>query len=522
MLPGKTYKPEEFLQIFRKRLWLVAVPWAMIAAGTAGFARLLPDEYRSMAVIQIVPPRVPEAIMKEASTRNTPLTDRLRATEATILSRTRLENLVKEFNLYPELQKTQIMEDVVARMRRDIKTAPLKGDTFQVVYTGRSPGQVMRVTERLAALFLEESLKDGQRRAEGTGSFVEAEVEAKHQQLLEMEERLTKYKLQNSGELPTQSGSNMAAVSALQSQAQQNSISLTQDNSRRIQLERIIADLEAQTDPIPTGTSSDPEKMAGSAAQKLAAAEAQLNAVIARGVKPTHVDYIRAERLVARFKKEADAEALRTPLSGGTVAGAPVQTPREKLLAQYREELKDLKSNIAAREAEDKRIRAKASEYQLKVDRAPLREAELTELQREYETIRGIYNGLLAKREAANMSVNLQRRQMGEQFVLLDPAQVPARPSAPDRMLINLFGLVAGLAVGVALVAVVEYRDSTFKTDSDLGGVLALPVLAVVPLMESESERRSKFRRRLILNLGLGSTVAVCLAVITYSFVFLR
>jgi polysaccharide chain length determinant protein (PEP-CTERM system associated) len=521
MLPGKTYKPEEFVQIFRKRIWLVAVPWAIIAAGTAAFGRLLPDEYRSVATIQVVPPRVPDAIMKESRTAS--LTDRLRATEAMIFSRTRLEHLVKEFNLYPEQQKTQIMEDIVARMRRDIKSAPLKGDVFQVQYTGRHPITVMKVTERLAALFLEESLKDGQRRAEGTSSFVEAEVEEKHRQLLEMEERLTKFKLQNSGELPTQVGSNMAAVSSLQSQLQQNSISLNQDNSRRIQLERIIADLESQPDAVATvsTTGPDPTTMTGSAAQKLAAAEAQLNAAIARGLKPTSIDYQRAERLVARYKKEADAEALKTPLSG-TGAGAPALTPREKQLAGYREELQGLKTNIAAREAEEKRIRAKAGEYQAKVDRTPLREAELTELQREYDTIKGIYEGLVGKREAASMSVNLQRRQIGEQFVLLDPAQVPQKPSAPDRMLINLFGLVAGLIVGLSLVALLEYRDSTFKTDSELGGVLALPVLAVVPLMLSETERRSKFRKRLILNLGLGSTVAVCLAVITYSFVFLR
>lgn len=523
MLPGKTYKPEEFLQIFRKRIWLVAVPWAVIAAGTAGFARLLPDEYKSQATIQVVTPRVPDAILKE-STRAS-LTDRLRATEATILSRTRLEHLVKEFNLYPEQQKTEIMEDIVARMRRDIRTAPVKGDVFQVQYTGRHPVTVMKVTERLASLFLEESLKDGQRRAEGTSSFVESEVEEKHRQLLEIEEKLTRYKLQNSGELPTQVGSNMAAVSALQNQWQQNSMSLNQDNSRRLFLERTIADLESQPDSVATGgtSSPDPATMTGSAAQKLAAAEANMNAVIARGLKPTHIDYQRAERLVARYKKEADAEALRTPLSNnGTASTASAKTPRDKALAGYREELKDLKSNIAAKEAEDKRLRAKAAEYQSKVDRAPLRAAELTELEREYGTIQGIYDSLVAKREAASMSVNLQRRQMGEQFVLLDPAPVPQKPSAPDRILINLFGLAAGLVVGLTLVALVEYRDSTFKTDSELGGVLSLPVLAVVPLMLSETERRSKFRRRLILNLGLGSTVAVCLAVITYSFVFLR
>jgi uncharacterized protein involved in exopolysaccharide biosynthesis len=335
MLPGKIYKPEEFIHIFRKRIWVVAVPWALIAAGTAGVARFLPDEYRSQAIIQVVPQRVPDAIMKASTTAS--LTDRLRATEATILSRTRLEHLVKEFNLYPEQQKNEIMEDIVSRMRRDIKTAPLKGDVFQVQYIGRNPVTVMKVTERLASLFLEESLKDGQRRAEGTSSFVEAEVEEKHRQLLEMESKLTQFKLQNSGELPTQVGGNMAALGSLQSQAQQNSTSLNQDNSRRMQLERIIADLESQPDTVVTATggSPDPSTMTGSAAQKLAAAEAQLNTVIASGKKPTSVDYMRAERLVARFKKEADAEALRTPLSNnnGTASGAPALSPRDKALA---------------------------------------------------------------------------------------------------------------------------------------------------------------------------------------------
>jgi polysaccharide chain length determinant protein (PEP-CTERM system associated) len=524
MLPGKTYKPEEFLQILRKRIWLVAVPWALVAAGTAGFARLLPDEYQAVAMIQVVPPRVPDTIMKASTTAT--LTDRLRATEATILSRTRLEHLVKEFNLYPDRQKTEIMEDIVARMRRDIKTAPLKGDVFQVQYTGRNPVTVMKVTERLASLFLEESLKDGQRRAEGTSSFVDAEVEEKHRQLLEMEERLTNYRVKNSGELPTQVGSNMSAVSSLQTQLQQNSLNLNQDNSRRLFLERTIADLESQSDPVTTvgATSTDPTTMKGSAAQKLAAAQAGLDGAIARGVKPTHIDYQRWERLVAQYKKEADAEALRTTSLGpaGTGSAAASLSPREKALLGYREELEALKVNIAAKEEQDKKLRARALEYQSKVDRSPLREAELTEIQREYDTIRGIYDGLVAKREAASMSVNLNRRQIGEQFVLLDPAQVPQRPSSPNRMAINSAGLIAGLVLGLGLVMLLEYRDSTFKTDSELGGALALPVLAVVPLMLSEAERRSKFRRRLILNLGLGSTVAVCLAVITYSFVFLR
>jgi len=137
------------------------------------YGRAQPVLYRSSAIIQVVPPRVPEGVTKPSMTS---LPERLLAMEALILSRTRLERVVKEFNLYLEQQKTEIMEDIVAHMRRDIRTASLKGDVFQVQYTGENPVTVMKVTERLASLFLEESLKDGQRRAEGTLSFLEARI----------------------------------------------------------------------------------------------------------------------------------------------------------------------------------------------------------------------------------------------------------------------------------------------------------------------------------------------------------
>jgi uncharacterized protein involved in exopolysaccharide biosynthesis len=146
------------------------------------YGRAQPVLYRSSAVIQVVPPRVPDTILKAPTT--TPLADRLRATEATILSRTRLENLVKEFNLYPDEQSTELMETVLARMRRDISTAALKGDVFQVQYVGGDPVIVMKVTERLASLFLEESLRDGQRRTEGTRSFLESRIEETSKRLV--------------------------------------------------------------------------------------------------------------------------------------------------------------------------------------------------------------------------------------------------------------------------------------------------------------------------------------------------
>jgi hypothetical protein len=69
------------------------------------------------------------------------------------------------------------------------------------------------------------------------------------------------------------------------------------------------------------------------------------------------------------------------------------------------------------------------------------------------------------------------------------------------------------------LIALLEYRDASFKTDDEVTSVLSLPVLAVVPLMRSDVERRKVSRRNIVVGIGLGSTVTACLAVLVYTFI---
>jgi len=181
MLPGKKYKPEDILKILRRRYWLILVPWVVVAAGTAAVARRLPDMYKSQALIQVVAPQVPDSIIRPISSGN--FTDRLQATQQTILSRTRLERVINDFNLYQNERKRQVMEEVVDNMRNDIKVTRAGGDSFTVQYQGRDPVIVMKVAERLAAYFKDESQVEGQRRAEGTNAFVESQVEEKERAL---------------------------------------------------------------------------------------------------------------------------------------------------------------------------------------------------------------------------------------------------------------------------------------------------------------------------------------------------
>src|SRR5262245_25680234 len=159
MIPGKKYTPEDIVEIGWRRKWLIAAPLVLAALVALVVVRYLPNQYRSETLILVVPQRVPESYVR--STVTTRIEDRLQSISQQILSRTRLERIIQDFNLYARERRAGIMEDIVEQMRtRDINIQIIKGDAFRVSYISDDARQAMQVTERLASLFIDENLKD--------------------------------------------------------------------------------------------------------------------------------------------------------------------------------------------------------------------------------------------------------------------------------------------------------------------------------------------------------------------------
>src|SRR5262249_12793809 len=148
-------------------------------------SRVLPDRYRAETLILIVPQRVPESYVR--STVTSRIEDRLQSIGQEILSRTRLEKIIQDFNLYAAERRAGIMQDGVEQMRKDISDDVVKGDAFRIAYVGGEPRTVMQVTDRLASLFIEENLKDRELLAEGTNEFLETQLEDARHRLIEQE-----------------------------------------------------------------------------------------------------------------------------------------------------------------------------------------------------------------------------------------------------------------------------------------------------------------------------------------------
>jgi protein tyrosine kinase modulator len=528
MLPGKQYTIDDLLLVLKRRFWLLIVPCAVVAAATALVARQLPDVYQSEALILVVPQQIPDRYVR--STVDQPMDDRLQAIAQQILSRTRLERIIEEFNLYSVERRTVMMEDIVARMRKEIKTQVVKGDAFRVAYQGGNPRTVQRVTASIASLFIEESLRDRSVLAEGTSQFLEVQLADARRRLIEQEKKLEAYRMKFSGQLPTQVGANMQGLQSVQQQVQATLDSINHDRDQQMLLQQQLGELQSgvtDSEPVssvrtPTTGPAVENVPVGSTAQQLKAAQALLVSLEQR-YKPDYPDIPRVKRLIRDLEQRLDAEALARPVSVASNDPNPGMSLKEqarlKRIKDTETQLSELEQRIIASQATEVKLRARAAELQDKIDSVPTRESEMTELTRDYGVLQSVYTGLLSKKEDSNISANLERRQIGEQFKLLDPAQVSERPFSPNRPLISALGVAGGLALGLVLVIFLEYRDSSFRTDDEITSLLALPVLAVVPLMRSDQERRRLAMRRVAFGLSLSSTVAVCTAIVLYTLV---
>jgi polysaccharide chain length determinant protein (PEP-CTERM system associated) len=412
-----------------------------------------------------------------------------------ILSRTRLERIITDLDLYQRERKAMIMEDVVGLMRRDMtvqigRPGDPQGGYFTVSFVSESPRTAMQVADRLASSFITENLQDRTVQADQTSQFLQTQLDDARRRLTEHEQKLEEFRKTYSGQLPTQVQSNLQVMQSTQVQMQALSESMSRDRDRQLVLDKLIGDLLAisASNQAADSASRDARSAAApSAAEQLVHARAALQELTLR-LKPEHPDVVRAQRIVRELEQKAESEALDAPVGTGGQQATRLSENDQKRLSDMQAERESLERRIAASQAEEGRLQATLAAYRVRVEAAPTREAQQVELMRDYATLQESYTSLLTKSQESNMAAALERRQIGEQFRIIDPARLPERPISPNRPYLSLVGAAAGFGLGLALIALFEYRDTGVRTDDDVTFSLALPVLAVIPAMVTERD----------------------------------
>jgi len=456
--PTETIRPKEVIEIILRRRWYIIIPFCLSMMAGIFFALTFPKVYSASTLILLQPQRVPDDYVR--SIVSTDIDSRINTLSQQILSRTNLEMIIGKFKLYLEPKfKKMFMEDKIENMRKritiDITRTRRDTNAFSITFKGRDPEKVMTVTNALAKFFIDENLKTREAQATGTSAFIDDELSTMRKRLEEVEQALKNYRETYMGGLPEQLESNLRILDRMQEQLIETRQNITDAKSRLIAIEN--APSQSLQTEAETGTDGT---------LNLDQLNAQLKQLQTR-YTAQHPDIIRLKKRIVDLEKEPEL---------------PIRN----------RQLEDTKREIKALEGEISDIQKQIKIYELRVEETPKREQELLSLRRDYDNISETYNSLLERKLEAELAVNMEKKQQGEQFRIIDPARVPEKPSGTEIMQLLLLFIATGLGIGGGLVFLLEYLDSSFRNPDDIESHLDLPVLATVPAILYPREVRMK------------------------------
>jgi polysaccharide chain length determinant protein (PEP-CTERM system associated) len=477
-----------------RRKWLAILVFAVPFTAIVTLLAALPNMYRSTATVLVDRQQVPEAFVRPTVTSE--LEIRLNTISQEILSRSRLEELIRRFGLYADLRGSVSNEEIVERLRRDIRLELKATDqrnrggafatvAFALSYQGRDPQTVALVTNTLASFYIDENLKARERQATGTAEFLRVQLAEAKRRLDEQERQVSELRRRYMGELPQQMQSNLATLESLN-----NQLRLNNDNQQRAAQQR--ATLAAQLGAAEAASGIEPDSV------RLARLKQELT-VLRTKYTDLWPDIIRLKDEIARLEAE-----MAKPKEERVVPAA-LPTPE---VVRLREAVKTVDIEIRLLKADEQRLRRGIAAFEVRVENTPRREQEFQELTRDYETTKGYYQSLLKRYEEATLAESMEQRQKGEQFRILDPAVAAANPTAPNRLRLLLVGLVASLGLAGAALVVAEVLDTSFHSVLELRGVVSVPILARIPTVVTERDwRRRRWRFRLAV---VAALVGLC------------
>ena len=500
----KSFNIHDYIEIFLRRIWYIIIPFIVIIIGAVLYAYYTPKEYRATTLILVTPQKVPEAFVRATVTSR--IEDRLQSIGQEIMSRTRLEQVISEFQLYREESKAKPLEEVVGLMRKDIRVE-IKGPEgyFTISYIGKEPRIVTMVTNKLSSLFIEENLRQREQQAQGTSEFLSFELNATKTKLEEQEKAVTHFKRQFMGELPEQREANLRVLEQLQLQYQRNGESLRSAEDRKMILHKQLSDAELlivsagsnlPSSPLETRTqlrneTRDPQEV------QLEQLRNQLLDLKAKYTEK-HPDIVIVKKKIADLEAKIEKSEPSSTIMASQSTTSAVETrnetrrerPDPRLNLRYQEmesQLVSTELEIKRLKEEDAKVKAQINQYRERIENTPAREQSMTFLTRDYENTKASYESLLNKSLEAQQAENLERRQKGEQFKVIDPARTPEKPYKPDIRKILLIGLLLGIGSGFGMAFLKEQMDHSFRDADDLETNLGFKVLANIPRIEKKA-----------------------------------
>ncbi len=557
----------EIGSVLKRRLPLALVLAIALGAFSILLALSLPAFFKSRAVILIEQQEIPQDLVRSLVTSFAD--QRIQTISQRVLTNSNLSQIIEKYGLYSEERVREPFEIVLEGMREDISVTPISADVvdprqgraiqatiaFELAYESKNPELAQRVTNEIVSLFLNENLKQRTETSEETLKFLTSESEKLRTEVTELEKKLAEFKQGNVEQLPELTNLNIELMNRTE-----NDISQLDAQLRSLEQQRVYLESElAQQKPSSLLFSETGERILGPA-DRLKVLESEFIPLAAR-YGSTHPDVIakrkeieslkaqvggggasdetimqlrRAESALtaARQKYSADhpdvkrlakevetvkAQLLATPSSSAfeQAAASKVDNPA---YIQLQARLEATTTDIRSLQGQRASLKGKLLDIEARITKSPEVEREYRMLARDYEAAQLKFQEVQAKRREAELATNLESKQQGERFTLIEPPVIPEEPSKPNRLAIGLLGGLISIAGGIGSGALAEALDNRLYGRDGVTRLLGVPPLAVIPKIETAASRRRDLHRKLMFAGVVAAAIFMALLAVHFLF----
>ena len=538
---------KHYYNILKSRKKQFIIPAVVVLIITTAAAIMLPSIYQSSSTILIEEQQIPPEFVRSTVTGFAD--QRIQSLTQQILSRMKLWEIIKQFNLYAEMRQKVTQEEVLEHMRTNIQLETISAQVadkrksrgqqgvtiaFTISYQGKDPATVQKVAGNLASLYLEQNLKTREAQAQSTTQFLQAELKELQERIRDLGAKITTFKQEHEGTLPELQQFNLSQAERLEGEIKHLDSAMRSAEDRKIYLEGQLATVKPDT-PIIGGTGErvmDPYS-------RLRASEVVLANLRAK-FSDDHPDIRKVRREMAELEKIVGPTGIRTSMRRQKLTQLKAELAQKQgKYSDEHPEIKKLKNEIALLEKAPEKaeepakivtdpenpayislstqihtavndiaslrqqqagLKEKLQMYRHRLEETPKVEQEYLALQRDYNNAHTKHQEVMNKILEARIAEGMEEHQKAEKFTLIDPASYPEKPVSPKRWLIFIVGVILSISSGIGMVGLSEHLDHSVKSSDDLIRLTGLPVLgSIARIITAEDVAQVRRKRKLVL-----------------------
>ncbi|PSF11227.1 XrtA system polysaccharide chain length determinant [Marinobacter shengliensis] len=489
--------PQEIIREVRQRKGLAFLLFVVVSFAVLGAGFIWPYKYQAGTII-FVDDRNIIAPLMEGRAVTTKINDRTSAARELLMSRTLIERVASDPEIYRNASMDpDALEGRIAKIRSGLSVRPRGDSYFSIGFSSTSQMEAFRVAQKLGQVFIEETKDRKRSESRNAYDFIDKQVKSYEQQLTHAENRLKQFLSENTDGTEQEANSRMAQL--------RNQLELAQ--LEKEELRTRIGSLQGQLNNIrPTirqGRTEDAFR------ERIRTLEERLDALRLQ-YHDTYPDIVITQEQLAELKRQRDLAAAQ---QGGTTSldGEEAVNP---LYQELSAALSKTRADMATIDTRINSLQRLMEQQTQRMERIQANKAQYSELTRDMEVNREIYDDLLKRREKARVSMHLDIEGQGLNYRINEAAQFPRTPSGPQFSMFAMAGLFLGLAAPFGAVAGLLQVDPRIRARKQLEDGIGLPVLIEIPEVRTPFEKRRDRRVTMMVGIFVVLTAAVYITIV--------